>query len=69
MASATGQAPSTGSGQGPEGKSSKRTLWIVLGVLIFCCVCAGGGAALWWLWNNGDQLLKGISGLLSSALV
>lgn len=61
--------PMAGStGQGQEGKSSKKTLWIVLGILLFCCVCGGIGAGAWWLWNNGDQLLEGIGALLSSPL-
>jgi hypothetical protein len=41
-----------------EGTSSRRTLWIVVGVVLACCVCAGLGAAGWWLWNNGDQFLN-----------
>lgn len=53
----------------PEGKPSRKVLWIVLGVLLVCCVCGGGGAALWWLWNNGDQLLQGVSGVLSSPVL
>lgn len=53
----------------PEGKPSRKVLWIVLGVLLVCCVCGGAGAALWWLWNNGDQLLQGISGVLSSPVL
>lgn len=62
--------PMAGStGQGQEGKSSKKTLWIVLGILLFCCVCGGGGAAVWWLWNNGDQLLGGIGVLLTAPMM
>lgn len=62
--------PMTGSpGQGKEGKSSKTLLWVVLGILLFACVCGGIGAGAWWLWNNGDRLLEGIGALLTSPLV
>jgi flagellar basal body-associated protein FliL len=54
-------------GLGKEGKSSKKVLWIVLGLLLFLCVCGTIGAGV-WLWNNGDQLLEGIGRLFSSAV-
>lgn len=61
--------PMTGSpGEGKEGKSSKTLLWIVLGLLLFVCVCGAIGAGAWWLWNNGDRLLEGIGALLTSPL-
>ena len=56
-------------GQGKEGKSSKKVVWIVLGLLVLLCVCGTIGAGAWWLWNNGDQLMEGIGALLESPLV
>ena len=40
-----------------EEKQSRPWLWIVIiGVVLFCCVCGGLGAAGWWLWTNGDEI-------------
>lgn len=55
-------------GLAKEGKSSKTLLWVVLGILLFACVCGGIGAGALWLWNNGDRLLGGIGALLTSPL-
>jgi hypothetical protein len=38
--------------------SAKETLVGILVVVLVCCVCAGLGAAVYWLWNEGDQLLN-----------
>ncbi len=36
---------------------------VVIVVIVLCCCCLGGIAA-WWLWNNGDALLRdmGVTG-------
>jgi hypothetical protein len=38
--------------------SAKETLLSVLVVVLAFCVCAGLGGAVYWLWNEGDQLLN-----------
>lgn len=38
--------------------NQRRTIIIVVVVLlVLCCCCAALGAG-YWLWNNGDNLLK-----------
>ena len=42
----------------PPAKSNNRTLIIiVVVVLLLCCCCMVAGVG-YWLWNNGDQLLR-----------
>jgi hypothetical protein len=42
----------------PPAKSNNRTIIIVVVVvLLLCCCCTVGGVG-YWLWNNGDQLLR-----------
>ena len=42
----------------PPAKSNTRTIIIiVVVVLLLCCCCTVAGVG-YWLWNNGDQLLR-----------
>jgi hypothetical protein len=51
-----------------EEKKSRPWLWIVIiGVVLFCCVCGGLGAGGYWLWNNGDQFMELPVGFLQFA--
>jgi hypothetical protein len=48
-----------GSGDGDR----RRTIIIVVVVLVVLCCCfVFGGYGLYWLWQNGDQLLNGTLG-------
>jgi flagellar basal body-associated protein FliL len=42
----------------PQPKSSRKWLIIVIVVVVLCCLCAVLFGVGWWLWKNGDQLLK-----------
>jgi hypothetical protein len=50
---------------GSGGGNNRRTILYVAAALIFLCCCfVFGGYALYWLWQNGDQLLSGSLGFL-----
>ncbi len=52
-----------------EPQKKNKTLLIVIivvALLILLCCCIG---ALVWLWNNGDQLIQEMSGLLTTAVM
>ena len=47
-----------GADQALPAKSNTRTIIIiVVVVLLLCCCCTVAGVG-YWLWNNGDQLLR-----------
>jgi flagellar basal body-associated protein FliL len=51
-------APDSFSPAQPEPKKSNKGLIIaIVVVLVLCCCCVGIGC-LWWLYQNGDSLMK-----------
>jgi hypothetical protein len=38
-------------------KNNKVWLIVIVVLVVICCCFAVGAYGVWWLWNNGDQLL------------
>lgn len=49
----------------PKKKNSKVIIAIAVAVVL--CLCCVVGLGVWWLWNNGDQLL-GLGSLLTQVI-
>lgn len=54
MAETVRGVPETG------GKPASARPWIIIVVviLVLCCMLVVCGGGLWWLWENGDELLE-----------
>jgi hypothetical protein len=52
-------------------KNNQRTIIIivVIAVILLCCCCPAVSYGLYWLWNNGDQLLGTTGQVLPLALM
>ncbi|MCJ7676801.1 MAG: hypothetical protein MUO35_03670 [Anaerolineales bacterium] len=51
-------------GEPAQPKKSRTWLIILIIVLVLCCLCAAVGGGIYWLWNNGDNIL-GLGRLLA----
>lgn len=63
------ESESSGAYATPPAPKKNNTLLIVIivaVVLLLCCCCAG---AVWFLWNNGDQILYELGLNLLTVLV
>lgn len=48
-----------------EPKKRNTGLIIAVVIVVLLCCCCVGGFGIYWLWNNGDQLLNsGLPALL-----
>ena len=50
----------------PEPKKSRTGLIIGIVVVVLCCCCLVFGGLGYWLWTNGDQLIKQLGSLAST---
>jgi len=51
------QYPPPSSAPPPAQSNSRTIIIIVVVVLLLCCCCALAGAG-YWLYNNGDQIMR-----------
>jgi hypothetical protein len=53
-----------------SGNNRQRTIIIVvvIAVILLCCCCPAVGYGVYWLWQNGDQLISNFSQALPPLL-
>ncbi len=49
-------------------KKNNTALIIAIVVVVVLCCCCVGGTGVWWLWNNGDKLVRHGVGMILQML-